>query len=52
MDGSSNNLDNRMCKNNVPAEAAMLSRLMILIDRVYAILSFSDGSAYWDDGCV
>lgn len=41
-----------MCKNNVPAEAAMLSRLMILIDRVYAILSFSDGSAYWDDGCV
>lgn len=40
MDGSSNDLDNLMCQNNVPAEVAMLSRLMILMDKVYIILSF------------
>lgn len=52
MDGSSNDLDYQMCENNAPAGATMSSRVMILIDEVHIILSFSDGAAHWDDGCV
>lgn len=52
MDGSSNDLDNQMREKNVPTEAARFSRLMILIDKAYIILSFFDGSTSRDDGCV